>query len=320
MTKSHKSAPAIHSLPMRTALALVIFLAACAPSPAATPATTEVTASTPASTTTVVPAPTTTEGTSTTTVDRRALFDHLVDSAEYWNDQTVEIHAPEELGAWPLVVTIHGGGWFAGSLDTMSSLADDLADRGAVVFNATYRTITKGGSFPATVDDVACVIAYARHRAAEFTTAGGSVTVVGHSAGAHLASLVTLAPSAFGADCPWTESRSTDALVGLAGPYNIDRLALILGPFFGTDPAVDPEPWRLGNPLSYVEDSPGVPILLVHGDADQVAPYQFSLELEDALVAAGKPVTLELLGAADHNIVKDPRVVGEMIFDFLARQ
>ena len=320
MTPPDKSPLSIDSAGMRSLLASCLILAACAGAPAATPTTTTtaVPATTPTTTTTAVPA---TDATApTTSLQRADLFDHLVESSSYWNDQAVEIHAPDDLGAWPVVVTIHGGGWFAGSLDTMSALADDLADRGAVVFNATYRTVTKGGSFPATVDDVACAIAYARSRSPEFTTTPGAVTVVGHSAGAHLAALVTLAPNAFGTDCPWTGSRAPDAFVGLAGPYNIDRLAIILGPFFGTDPAVDPEPWRLGNPLTYVADSPGVPILLVHGDVDQVAPYPFSLELEEALIAAGKPVTMELLGAGDHNTVRDPRVVGEMIFEFLARQ
>ncbi len=297
---------------------LFLLLAACAGSQtAATPVATSTPP--PTSVTTSLPdAPTTTPG-STTTVDRSLLFDHLVESTSYANDQEVDIHAPKTLGPWPVVVSIHGGGWFTGSLDSMSPLADDLAGRGAVVFNATYRTITKGGSFPSMVDDVACAVAYARHRAPEFTTTPGLVTIIGHSAGAHLVALVTLTDR-FGGDCPWAESRLPDAMVGLAGPYNTDRLAIILGPFYGTDPAEDPAPWLAGNPLTYVADSRGVPILLMHGDADEVVPLPFTRELEKALTDAGKPVEVDVIGSADHNTIRDPRVVGDRIFEFLKGQ
>lgn len=302
---------------VRRLIPLLVLIAACggtvAPTTTSTTTTTTTVSSAPTSpstTTTEAPAPT----------EAVVQFQFLAAGEIYANDQDVDIHAPNELGPWPVVVTIHGGGWFAGALGTMSALADDLAGRGAVVFNATYRTVTKGGSFPGTVDDVACAVAYARHRAPAFTTTPDRVVIVGHSAGAHLASLVALAPGEFGDGCPWAEDTTADALIGLAGPYNTDRLAVILGPFFGTDPRQDPGPWLRGNPLTYVADSPGIPILLIHGDADQVAPVEFSVEFEEALVDAGKPVVLELLPAAEHNAVRDPRVVAETIYEFITGQ
>ena len=144
------------------------------------------------------------------------------------HDIEIDIHAPEEIGPWPVVVTVHGGGWFGGNRTSMGLLADGLADRKVVVFNTSYSTISRGGTFPGMVDDVACAVQHARIHASEFTSTPRLVTIVGHSAGAHLASLVAYAPAEFGRACPEGPMQGPDALVGLAGPYDISALDFLL--------------------------------------------------------------------------------------------
>ena len=275
------------------------------------------------------PAPETTDTITTTTTtaaepdttvgepDPTLLYDNYVRTEGYGDTLELDIHAPDELGPWPVVVTIHGGGWFVGDRQSMGALADGLASRKAVVFNATYRTLSLGGTFPGMVDDVACAVQFARMAASEFTTTPESVTVVGHSAGAHLASLVAYAPGVFGQECPEGPALSADALVGLAGPYDISQLGGLLTPMFGVPIADDPELWASGNPFSWVSDSPEIPTLLLHGDADRVAPVRFSEELADALAAAGRDVTFEALEGRGHSDANSPRVVGDRIAAFL---
>ena len=60
-----------------------------------------------------------------------------------------------------------------------------------VVFNSTYRT--SDGGYPDSFDDVACDIRFALSEASYYTTSTGPITVVAHSAGAHLAAVVSLA-------------------------------------------------------------------------------------------------------------------------------
>jgi acetyl esterase/lipase len=316
-----------------TAFALV--LTACGAGTARVETTTPPasTVATPATTTTDAPpatsAPPTTGAQDTTTTttaqsastvgepDPTLLYSNYVRTESYGNGLELDIHAPEEVGPWPVVVTIHGGGWFIGDRQSMGSLADGLASRKAVVFNATYRTLTLGGTFPGMVDDVACAVQFARNAASEFTTTPETVTVVGHSAGAHLASLVAYAPGVFGQECPEGPMRSPDALVGLAGPYDISQLGGLLTPMFGVPIADDPELWASGNPFSWIPDSPDLPTLLLHGDADRVAPIEFSEELAGALEAAGRDVTFEALEGRSHSDLNSPRVVGDRIAAFL---
>jgi acetyl esterase/lipase len=305
---------------MRRSVIVFLVLGACSTAaPAALPSSTAppATAAPTTTTTTPVTTPATPTSTVATTETESPVYDHLVETEEYLPDLEVEVHAPADLGPWPVVVTIHGGSWYGGTLESMGSLADGLADQGMVVFNATYRRAAQGGIFPGPVDDVACAIGHAAATADRFTTAEGPLVVVGHSAGAHLAALVSMAPAGtFGSDCPDPLPR-IDGFVGLAGPYNTDLLAFLLEPWFGVSPADDPERWAAGNPLSYVDVAPDIPYLLIHGDADQVAPVAFTTELDEALAAAGRDVVFDLIPDAGHGEVNDPRVVGDLIAEFV---
>jgi acetyl esterase/lipase len=271
-------------------------------------------------TTTAPPATTTTEQPQAGIgePDPIPLYSNYVRTETYGNGLELDIHVPGEIGPWPVVVTIHGGGWFIGDRQSMGSLADGLASRKAVVFNATYRTLTLGGTFPGMVDDVACAVQFARNTAAEFTTTPEVVTIVGHSAGAHLAALISFAPDTFGQDCPEGPSQAPDAFVGLAGPYDISQLGGLLTPMFGVPIGDDPELWASGNPFSWIPDSPDIPTLLLHGDADRVAPFEFSEELAAALEAVDREVTFEVLEGRSHSDANSPRVVGDRIAAFLS--
>lgn len=230
------------------------------------------------------------------------------------NGLPVEIFAPAEVGAHPVLVTVHGGGWVTGSPAAMSPLADALSTEGVVVFNVTYRTMSEGGRFPGMVEDVACGIAYARSHAAEYTTTPERVYVAGHSAGAHLAALVALAPGSF--QCPDGGKAEPDGFVGLAGPYDVERIP-ILATLFGATIQEDPQTWAEGNPLTHAGTAPKIPILLIHGDEDTTVPSDFSTGLGDALGGAGLDVTVEILPGRTHPDVIDPAIVGDLIAAFI---
>lgn len=311
-----------------TALVAVLLtvLAACS-GPSDGPSTTApdipTTAPAPIATTTTTTAPPATTPSATSTTTERSgpsrqelVYDHFVETVPVQAGVEADVHAPEERGPWPVIVTVHGGGWFLGEPAAMGPLADGLAARGAVVVNTGYRTAGDGGGFPQSVDDVACAVALAREVAPAFTTTPDRVVIVGHSAGAHLASLVAVAPGTFGSGCPYTGSRAVDGFVGLAGPYDTDRFDFLLAPWFGTRFDEDPGPWEEGNPYTYLATAPDIPYLLIHGDEDQVVPAVFSEEFAAALEDAGLDVTLEILPRADHGVVNAPLVVGDRIAAF----
>lgn len=301
---------------------LALFAAACSPGEAATPTplppTTEAavttnpptTSSTAALTTTTVvpttstPPPTATAGATTTST---TLYIPISDEAE--------VLIPEGLGPFPAVVLAHGGGWVAGDPSLMRALARRLTEEGFLTVNTPYTLSQAEPGFPKALDDLACAV----RLAASHPQGNGSVAIVGHSAGAHLSAVVALTGDMYGAACPHPGTGVPDRLIGLAGPYDTDRLGLIMLPFFGGGPQVVPDAWLAGNPHNLVDRNPGLQTLLLQGDEDGIVDISFATAFEDALAGAGSEVLLEIVEGADHVDIRDPDVVADLIVTWLLR-
>ncbi|MGJ6966603.1 alpha/beta hydrolase [Streptosporangium sp. G11] len=103
---------------------------------------------------------------------------------------TVRIYRPHRTrGA---VVWSHGGGFVMGDVDTEHPWAIRLADAsGAMVISVGYR-LAPEHRFPAALDDVYAVVAWAAEHAAELGIDPERIAVGGHSAGAGIAAAVAL--------------------------------------------------------------------------------------------------------------------------------
>ena len=87
-------------------------------------------------------------------------------------------------GGSGLIVLVHGGFWRSEwTLDTMESLAVDLAQRGFNTWNIEYRRLGAGGGWPASAHDVLSALEFVPRLSHGKVTP----TVIGHSAGGHLA-------------------------------------------------------------------------------------------------------------------------------------
>ncbi len=91
-----------------------------------------------------------------------------------------------------------------------------------------------------------------------------------------------------------------DALVGLAGPYDIRALLRTPRQPLPAEDA-DDATWDAANPVLLADPRPDVPVLLLHGDADEVVPAEFSSDFAAALTRRGTP------GHADHPARRGPR-------------
>lgn len=191
-------------------------------------------------------------------------------------------------------LVVPGGGFRAADPTGLLPLGADLADEGFAAVTITYDHAGTGTYYPRPVDEVACGIAYAATQAP-----GVPVVVVGHSAGANLAMLAGLQPLRTDVSCPY-EPREADALVGLAGPYDIHQ-SRIGEDLFGVPQTEDPEMWRDGDPLSWADARPDVPVLLMHGDADELVPTWFTESMAAALERGGHDVVAVYPQGARHN-------------------
>lgn len=88
------------------------------------------------------------------------------------------------------VVYLHGGGWVIGDVETHDPLCRRVANvTGARVVSVGYR-LAPEHPFPAALDDVTAAIAWLREHTAQ-GAAGGSIALLGLSAGGNLAAAVS---------------------------------------------------------------------------------------------------------------------------------
>jgi len=103
--------------------------------------------------------------------------------------QVIDVFESDIHGNGSIVMLVHGGCWLSQfDRNYMSHLAYALAKTGVVVYNIGYRRVgDDGGGYSGTFDDVRA--AYKAVFDDAFTKVGATpeITIVGHSAGGHLA-------------------------------------------------------------------------------------------------------------------------------------
>lgn len=88
----------------------------------------------------------------------------------------------------PVIVSVHGGGWVYGDKKLYSYYCTDLAKRGFVVVNFTYR-LSPESKFPCHLEDTVKVFDWIAKNAEQFGMDMEHVFAVGDSAGGHILAL-----------------------------------------------------------------------------------------------------------------------------------
>ena len=211
----------------------------------------------------------------------------------------------------PVVVMIPGGPLPPGNRDYLWNLARSVAGRGAVVFTADYRSSPAyGGGYPTTFADVACAIRVARQRARSLGGDPSRVTLVAHSYGGFLGAVLALSTTDYaakGMGCLTTSGDGRpDAFAGIAGVYTLDRVGPgFLVDFFGGDRATAPAAWGAGDVavLARRTNRRRVPVRLIAGTNDPVAPPATADEFAAILKTAGYDVEATVEDGATHDTV-----------------
>jgi acetyl esterase/lipase len=172
-------------------------------------------------------------------------LDYDIDSAPApspASENQLDIYAPDGASAagWPVVVYAHGGAWAIGDKgNAIQSKVDLFTGAGYVFVSINYRlspsTIPPGGPDPSRVKfpdhphDVGEAVAWVARHIAAYGGDPAQIALIGHSAGAHLVSLVSTDPgyvAAYGVR-PWqligtisldTEAYDVPLRLATAGP------------------------------------------------------------------------------------------------------
>ena len=211
----------------------------------------------------------------------------------------------------PIIVMIPGGPLAPGNRDSLWPLARYLAGRGAVVFTADYRSAPSfGGGFPSTFADVGCAIRFARMNGPKLGGDAGNVTLVAHSFGGFPASVVALSSHDYATDEAACLAERGDgrpnAFGGVAGVYTLNRIGQdFLAGFMGGDPSAAPDAWAASDDAKLVASGSraSVPVRLIVGSNDFVAPITTADDLASILIKAGRDVQVTTIPDGTHDSI-----------------
>lgn len=218
---------------------------------------------------------------------------------EYHDGLTFDlIRLDDERRELPVCVYVHGGGWRGGgphrqARDLYHAIALDGWATMAIRYPFAPRV-----SVEQQIEAVRAAVRFARCGLGEHGVDATQVVLAGGSAGAHLAAMAALTPSA--------PDERVAACVGMYGIYdmaNRDRTrapwGMIPTTVMGVTYADQPERYRSVSPIDQdLRDSP--PFLLVHGTHDTLVPIGEAEQFERVLTAAERPVDLLPVYGAQH--------------------
>lgn len=199
---------------------------------------------------------------------------------------TLDLYQPAEAGQYPGVITIYGGGWSSGSPQANAQFSRFLAARGYVVTAIDYRHAPTY-RFPAQLEDVQSAIAVVRDRAQAYEIDPNRISLLGWSAGAHLAML-----AGFQSTVP------IRSIINYYGPVDLTEgytdlptpdpigVQQVLRTFMGGTPTERPSAYQQASPITYVtaaEPDTLPPILLIYGGRDHVVEARFGKALHNAI-------------------------------------
>lgn len=192
----------------------------------------------------------------------------------------------------PAVIFYYGGSWQSGDKKDYKFVAEALASQGIFVVIPDYR-VYPDVVFPGFVEDAAAVVDWSRRELQQYGYQTNDLFVMGHSAGAHMAALLTL-------DSQYLQAHNLNpgmlnGMIGLAGPYDFlplkdDTLKTIFGP--------EADRHRT-QPINFV-DGNNPPMLLMAGDKDTTVLPSNSQRLAEKVAQKGGPVTLEMVPGYGH--------------------
>jgi acetyl esterase/lipase len=215
----------------------------------------------------------------------------------------------------PTLILFHGGGWVDGQKERNVLFLLPYLAMGWSAVNVEYRTGHQSPA-PAAVEDTRCALRWVNYHAREYSLDTSRFVLTGTSAGGHLSLITGMLPAntVFDRQCTiqgndrWNTATVPEPKVAaIVNWFGISDVAdLIDGPnaknyareWFGSMSNAAQLAKQV-SPINYVRA--GLPpIITIHGENDDVAPYNHSVRLHAALDKAGVPNQLITIRGRKH--------------------
>ncbi len=215
----------------------------------------------------------------------------------------------------PTLILFHGGGWVDGQKERNVLFLLPYLAQGWSAINVEYR-LGHQSPAPAAVEDCRCALRWITYHAREYSLDPSKFVLTGTSAGGHLALMTGMLPanSVFDRQCTtdansrWNTAAVPEMKVAaIVNWFGIGDVAdLLEGPnaknyareWFGSLTNAEQLAKQL-SPVNYVRA--GLPpIITIHGENDDVAPYSHAVRLHSLLDKAGVPNKLITIRGRKH--------------------
>ena len=229
---------------------------------------------------------------------------------------TAEIYVPDGPGPFPVVLHIHGGGWFTGSALGERKLGMQFCTQGFVVVNIDY-ALAPENPFPAGLEDCVYAARWIRRHIAQYKGDPGRIAIGGGSAGGNLTMCTALALHGGddglldGADLAEVEVRFSGA-VPQFGVLDVPRWLMEPHYYAGVSEMYimsylganfsDRIRHPLVSPVYSGRLNTLCPVYVSCGDEDALLSH--SLALTEKLTLADVPTTLSVVEGCDHEFLK----------------
>lgn len=209
----------------------------------------------------------------------------------------------------PVIICIHGGGWFQGNRPSMRPLAQALAAKGFVTVTISYR-LSGEKKFPAQIEDCKAAVRWLRANATKYGIDKQAIGVTGLSAGGHLAALLATSGGVKeleGDGGNATESSAVQACIAMGAQSDLetDRIRTLSStpsnphyrPFLGGTLDEIPKVYALASPRHHLDKS-DPPLFFMAGEQDD--PSTHADEMRSDMEKLGVPTGLKIVPNAPH--------------------
>ena len=216
----------------------------------------------------------------------------------------LNLFVPADGKGHPVILFVHGGSWRRGDKDDFggaySQLGRSLASEGIAVAVINYR-LTPDVRHPEHARDVARAVSWIHYNAADHGLDSRKIVLMGHSAGAHLCSLVAM--DSFYLEEQGVTPEIIRGVVSVSGVYDLTRTGvtgqLLYADVFG----IDEQQLKEASPTFHVGGSPA-PFLLLYAEDDYpTADFQTRRFASILDKSGGSVRILQIFGRNHVNII-----------------
>jgi acetyl esterase/lipase len=215
----------------------------------------------------------------------------------------LDIYVPDELegktGGIPVMIMIHGGAWRTGDKSNKNITVNKVPyfiSNNWIFVSINYR-LSPEVKHPAHVEDVAAAIAWVRENISSYGGNADKIFIMGHSAGAHLAALVSTDESYL-----VRYEIGLDAIKGVvlldgagydirAGLENYSR-GIIVNLIYLNAFGREKEAWDNASPINHVAPGKSIPPFLIVYAGERIESEEISSDFALELQLSEVPVRL----------------------------